>query len=62
MQALRAATQVAAELLGQEARLGTLAEGKVADFVILDGNPLADIRQIRQVEGVLREGQIVWKK
>jgi imidazolonepropionase-like amidohydrolase len=34
----------------------------VADFVILDGNPLADIRQIRQVEVVLREGQIVWKK
>jgi predicted amidohydrolase YtcJ len=49
-------------LVGQEARLGTLAEGKVADFVILDGNPLADIRQIRQVEVVLREGQIVWKK
>jgi imidazolonepropionase-like amidohydrolase len=62
MQALRAATQVAAKLLGQEARLGTLAEGKVADFVILDGNPLADIRQIRQVEVVLQEGQIVWKK
>jgi imidazolonepropionase-like amidohydrolase len=41
MQALRAATQVAAELLGQEARLGTLAEGKVADLVTLDGNPLA---------------------
>ena len=48
--------------MGQEARLGTLAEEKVADFVILDGNPLADIRQIRQVEGVLQEGQIVWKK
>jgi imidazolonepropionase-like amidohydrolase len=62
MQALRAATQMAAELLGQEARLGTLAEGKVADLVILDGNPLADIRQIRQVEVVLRDGQIVWKK
>jgi imidazolonepropionase-like amidohydrolase len=62
MQALRAATQVAAELLGQEAHLGTLAEGKVADLVILDGNPLADIRQIRHVEVVLRDGQIVWKQ
>jgi imidazolonepropionase-like amidohydrolase len=42
--------------------LGTLDEGKVADLVILDGNPLADIRQIRQIEVVLRNGQIVWEK
>jgi hypothetical protein len=39
MQALPAATQMAAEWLGQEARLGTLAVGKVADLVILDGDP-----------------------
>jgi adenylate cyclase len=62
MQALRAATQVAAEFLGQEAHLGTLEVGKLADLVILGGNPLDDIRQIRQVEVVLRDGQIVWKK
>ena len=61
MQALRAATQMAAEWLGQEARLGTLAVGKVADLVILDGDPLADIGQIRQVEAVQRDGQIVRK-
>jgi imidazolonepropionase-like amidohydrolase len=42
--------------------LETLAEGKVADLVILDGNPLADIRQIRQIEVVLRDGQIIWGK
>jgi imidazolonepropionase-like amidohydrolase len=41
--------------------LGTLAVGKVADLVILDGDPLADIGQIRQVEAVQRDGQIVRK-
>ena len=62
MQAISAATQVAAEFLGQDARLGTLEVGKLADLVILGGNPLEDIRQIRQVEAVLRDGQTVWKK
>jgi imidazolonepropionase-like amidohydrolase len=62
MQAISAGTQVAAELLVQETRLGTLEVGKLADLVILGGNPLHDISQIRQVEVVLREGQIVWKK
>ncbi|HEY7492098.1 MAG TPA: tetratricopeptide repeat protein [Candidatus Tectomicrobia bacterium] len=62
MQAISAATRVAAEFLGQEARLGTLEVGKLADLVILEGNPLEDIRQVRQVEVVLRDGQTVWKK
>jgi imidazolonepropionase-like amidohydrolase len=62
MQAISAATKVAAEFLGQEAHLGTLEVGKQADLVILGGNPLTDIRQVRQVEVVLRDGQTVWKK
>jgi imidazolonepropionase-like amidohydrolase len=59
-QAIAAATQVAADLLGQEAHLGTLTPGKIADLVILDGNPLEDIGQIRRVEMALRDGRIVW--
>jgi len=62
LQAISAATKVAAECLGQQARLGTLEAGKLADLVILGGNPVHDISQIRQVEIVLRDGQIVWKK
>jgi TolB-like protein/imidazolonepropionase-like amidohydrolase/class 3 adenylate cyclase len=62
MQAISAATKVAAECLGQETRLGTLEVDKLADLVILGGNPLEDIHQIRQVETVLRDGQTVWKK
>jgi adenylate cyclase len=61
MQAISAATKVAAEFLGQEAHLGTLEVGKLADLVILGGNPLTDIHQVRQVEIVLRDGQTVWK-
>jgi imidazolonepropionase-like amidohydrolase len=62
LQAISAATKVAAEFLGQEAHLGTLEVGKLADLVILGGNPLTDIRQVRQVEVVLRDGHTVWKK
>jgi imidazolonepropionase-like amidohydrolase len=60
MQAIAAATRVAADFLGQVGRLGTLTPGKTADLVMLDGNPLEDIGQIRQVKIVLRDGRIVW--
>src|SRR4029450_5742465 len=59
MQAITAATKVAAEFLGQEAHLGTLEVGKQADLVILGGNPLTDISQVRQGGIVLRGGQTV---
>src|SRR5262249_57229871 len=59
LQAISAATKVAAEFLSQEAHLGTLEVGKLADLVILGGNPLEDIRQVRQVRIVLREGHTV---
>jgi imidazolonepropionase-like amidohydrolase len=41
-QALLAATRTAAEALGLGAELGTVAEGKLADLVVIDGDPLAD--------------------
>jgi imidazolonepropionase-like amidohydrolase len=62
LQAIGAATKTAAELLGQEASLGTLIQGKKADFVVVGGNPLEDISNLRQVEFVLRDGGIVWKR
>lgn len=43
LEALGAATRVAAECLGMEDEIGTLEPGKRADFVIVDGDPLADI-------------------
>jgi imidazolonepropionase-like amidohydrolase len=58
MQAIRAATSVAAQFLGIEDRLGTLEPGKLADVVAVPGDPLADIRQMRAVHFVMKEGVV----
>jgi imidazolonepropionase-like amidohydrolase len=52
MQALQAATGWAAECLGQEADLGTLGPGKLADLVVVAGDPLADIGVLRDIEKI----------
>lgn len=56
--ALRAATSVAADLLGVADRLGTLTAGKIADVVAVPGNPLTDIRQTEKVFFVMKEGTV----
>ena len=38
---------------------GTLEVGKLADLVILDANPLADISNIRKLDVVMKEGQVI---
>ena len=43
MQAIQAATSLAAECLGLEREIGTLEKGKRADLVVVDGDPLADV-------------------
>jgi imidazolonepropionase-like amidohydrolase len=57
--ALRSATSVAAQLLGVDDRLGTLAAGKLADLVAVPGNPLDDIRATEHVSFVMKEGMVV---
>ena len=56
-EALRAATSNPASFLGYSKTLGTVEAGKIGDLVLLDGDPLSDIRNTRRVAGVLREGQ-----
>lgn len=58
MQALQAATGWAAEAMGWE-EIGTLATGKLADIIAVDGDPLADIEKMRQVSLAVREGVVV---
>jgi len=56
--AIVAATRNAARALGIEDTHGTIAEGKVADLVILDSDPIADIRNTRDILHVIREGRL----
>jgi len=61
MQAIQAATGWAAECLGQEAELGTVEPGKLADLVVVSGDPLADIsllRDIKRIALVIKDGEI----
>ena len=57
-QAIVAATRTSAEILNLD-RLGTLAEGKSADFVVLDANTLDDITNTRRISQVYLRGHRV---
>jgi imidazolonepropionase-like amidohydrolase len=57
MKVLVAATGDAARVIGRDKELGTLEVGKHADFVVLNANPLADIRNTRQIESVWIAGR-----
>ena len=57
-QALQAASLHAAESLGAAEDLGTIEPGKLADIVIVDGNPLEEIRDARRVRTVIKNGVV----
>ncbi|HEX3761223.1 MAG TPA: amidohydrolase family protein [Kofleriaceae bacterium] len=55
--ALQAATHRGAELLGRPGELGGIAPGMRADLLLLDANPLDDIRNTRRIAGVMARGR-----
>jgi imidazolonepropionase-like amidohydrolase len=59
MQALIAATHTSADLCGMADQLGTVEEGKLADLVVLAENPLEDIKNIRKLKMVFKEGNLI---
>ncbi len=58
MQAINAATSLAAEALGKEGALGCLAAGCAADIVAVEGNPLSDITVLEAVNFVMKGGEV----
>jgi imidazolonepropionase-like amidohydrolase len=57
-EALRTATVNAAEALGSRDDLGSLEPGKLADMVIVEGDPLTDITNTRRVRAVIKNGSL----
>lgn len=57
-QALKSATVNGAELLGMEKQIGTLKVGKLADIIVIDGNPMEDIRQSENVVYTMINGRL----
>ncbi len=56
MDALKSATGKAAEVLGIDGRLGMPEEGKAADFIVLDENPLENIEILMNIDTVCKKG------
>lgn len=56
--AIKAATVNAARLIGREADLGTLEDGKIADIIAVGTDPLADIKVLQHVSFVMKDGHV----
>lgn len=62
MVALESGTRIASQVLGQEDELGTIEEGKLADLIVVDGNPLEEVGLLLKTEAirmVLQGGKLV---
>lgn len=59
IEVISAATKTNAEILGKSHELGTIEEGKLADLIVVDGNPLADIDAMQHVDIVVKDG-VIW--
>ncbi|MDE0514165.1 MAG: amidohydrolase family protein [Gammaproteobacteria bacterium] len=59
MQVLVAATRNGAEVIGRGEELGTLEAGKLADIIVVNGDPLRDLSALGNVELVVKNGKII---
>jgi len=58
MQAIQSATVNAADLIGHSELFGSIAAGKSADIIAVNGDPLADIHELEHVQFVMKEGKV----
>lgn len=58
MQAIKSGTSLAAELLGQQDNIGTIAPGQFADIVAVAGDPLRDITELQRMKFVMKGGTV----
>jgi imidazolonepropionase-like amidohydrolase len=56
--AIAAATRVNAQIIGKGRELGTIEPGKLADIIVVTGNPLFDIVALSNVETVVKDGTV----
>jgi imidazolonepropionase-like amidohydrolase len=61
MEAIRAATVSAADLLGWSDRVGSLQPGHFADLIAVKGDPLKDISELERVQFVMKGGKVYRK-
>lgn len=59
MEAIQSATRNAAQALGREKDVGAIAAGRYGDMIAVDGDPLADVRQLESVDVVIKGGVVV---
>jgi len=59
MQAIESGTRLGAEVMGWDDRLGTVQEGKLADLIAVEGDPLQDISALERVGFVMLGGRVV---
>jgi imidazolonepropionase-like amidohydrolase len=58
MQAIRAATSSAAEMLDEKGELGVVAAGAYADIIAVNGDPLKDVKELAKVRFVMKGGSV----
>jgi len=59
MEAIVAATKTGVEVCDAVDILGTIEKGKLADLLVIDGDPLKDVRDLRRVQIIIQGGQII---
>jgi imidazolonepropionase-like amidohydrolase len=58
LDAIRAATLNAADLIGWSDKVGSLEKGRLADLIAVDGDPLSDVKTLEKVKFVMKGGVV----